>query len=255
MKFFPDFFLKNRYLNKAYRIFVVIYRNLLELSVADSRVTLEKLGSNYGGWFVPTLQIRSDWIIYSGGIGQDTTFDEELIRRYGCKVFAFDPTPTAIEFVNQRKKNSEAMKNFVFSPIGLWSQDTILKFYAPRTRGWVGSYSARNLQGMEEYFEAQCKSITTIMREYGHQKINLLKIDIEGAEYEVLDDIITNRVEVDWLCVEFDQPVPFWTTQRMLSKLFDYGLTLQKIDKWNFTFAHISLLKTKSDPGILSSAS
>ena len=45
MKFFPDLFLKNRYLNKTYRIPVVIYRNLLEPSVADSRVAPEKLGA------------------------------------------------------------------------------------------------------------------------------------------------------------------------------------------------------------------
>ena len=43
------------------------------------------------------------------------------------------------------------------------------------------------------------------MRELGHDAIDLLKIDIEGAEYEVLSDLVASRIPVRAICVEFDE--------------------------------------------------
>ncbi len=78
------------------------------------------------------------------------------------------------------------------------------------------------------------------MRENGHAHIDLLKIDIEGAEYRVLAELVANRLPVRWLCVEFDQPVPFWTTNRMLVRLRQAGYQLCKVDRWNFVFHNLN---------------
>jgi FkbM family methyltransferase len=238
MKYFPQWMLKSRYLNKGLRILNLVYRKIVENRVPGSSFVLEKLGSNYGGWYFPVNEVQSNWIVYSAGIGLDMTFDRAVIDRFNCKVFAFDPTPQTVDFVRMANKANTQLEDFNFSPIGLWHSDATLRFYAPRTRGWIGSYSIRNLQGSEDYFEAQCKSLATIMGELGHEKIDLLKMDIEGAEYEVLENILETRIEIDWLCVEFDQPVPVWTTEKMLWRLRKSGFDLQKIDRWNFTFAH-----------------
>jgi FkbM family methyltransferase len=237
-KYFPPGFLKNRYLNKGYRLLSVLHQALLRTRSPRPAFPLERLGSRYGGWFVPTTLMTSDWVVYSGGLLEDISFDEQVISRFGCRVYGFDPTPEAIAHVARRRHVSAALGNFVHVPVGLWKENATLKFYAPRTRGWVGSYSVHNLQGMGGYFEAPCRTITALMAELGHHKLDLLKIDIEGSEYEVLDHMLTHGVRVDWLCVEFDQPVPFWTTAAMLHRLSDSGFVLQKVDHWNLTFAH-----------------
>jgi hypothetical protein len=41
------------------------------------------------------------------------------------------------------------------------------------------------------------------MRELGHTAIDVLKMDIEGAEYEVLDDLLQQRLPVRQILVEF----------------------------------------------------
>ena len=242
MKYFPEWILKRRYINKGLRISNNIYRNIVKMRVPRSKFQLEKVGSNYGGWYVPVKEIQSDWIIYSAGIGLDMTFDHGMVAKYGCQLFAFDPTPQSIAFVNRKQSEESVLEKLCFSPIGLWGSNATLRFYAPRTRGWAGSYSIHNLQGTEDYFDAECKSIATVMNDLGHHKIHLLKIDIEGAEYEVLDDLVKSHIEVDWLCVEFDQPVPFWTTEAMLERLRKAGFVLQMADKWNLTFAHQRVL-------------
>jgi hypothetical protein len=37
----------------------------------------------------------------------------------------------------------------------------------------------------------------------GHSKLDILKMDIEGLEFEVLDSILTSSIEIDQLCIEF----------------------------------------------------
>lgn len=238
MKYYPHWMLRSRYLNKGLRIANLLYRLFLRFRLQPCRAKLERLGSDYGGWFVPVEKINANWIVYSAGIGRDITFDGELMSRFGCKVYAFDPTPGTIQFIAEERGRRKELDKFLFFPIGLFNRNTKLRFYAPKTRGWIGSYSIHNLQGSESYFEAECKTLPTIVSELGHSKIHLLKMDIEGAECEVLENVLEDRIDIDWLCVEFDQPVPFWTTHRILSLLNDAGFLLQKIDRWNFTFAH-----------------
>lgn len=43
------------------------------------------------------------------------------------------------------------------------------------------------------------------MKELGHTKIDLLKIDIEGAEYKVLASLIKDKVKPGVLCIEYDE--------------------------------------------------
>ena len=43
------------------------------------------------------------------------------------------------------------------------------------------------------------------MGELGHTYIDLLKIDIEGAEYVVIESIIREKINIKCLCIEFDE--------------------------------------------------
>src|SRR3546814_13770280 len=71
----------------------------------------------------------ADWVCYAGGVGVDVTFDLGIIDRFGCQVFAFDPTPRAIAYVADHAKE---VKKFHFMPVGLWSEAATLRFYAAR---------------------------------------------------------------------------------------------------------------------------
>ena len=53
-----------------------------------------------------------------------------------------------------------ARPRFHFMPVGLWSEDTVLRFFAPRDPAHV-SHSVVNLQRTEDYFEAPVRSIPT----------------------------------------------------------------------------------------------
>lgn len=57
------------------------------------------------------------------------------------------------------------------------------------------------------------------MQNFNHSRLDLLKIDIEGAEYTVLNQILNENIQINLLCVEFDQPMAYSITKEMINRL------------------------------------
>jgi len=188
----------------------------------DTNTPLQRFGSEYGGWFFPKGQINSESICYFAGAGTDISFDLEMSKNYHPNIFIFDPTPGAIthfqttkkgilagnEMYTQGKKykypSDVSFDKIQFLDYGVWNKNETLKFYVPANKDFI-SHSVKNLNNTSDYFDAKVKSLSSIMTELGHDHIDLLKIDIEGAEYEVLDDIVTSNIPIGAICVEFDE--------------------------------------------------
>jgi FkbM family methyltransferase len=162
---------------------------------------LVRIGSRTGGWVVPEQRLGVGSICYCAGVGEDITFDLGLIERFGCEVWAFDPTPRAVAHVATQ---ASGLHRYHFQPVGLWDRDETCRFYAPSDPAHV-SHSVVNLQRTEQYFEAPCRRLSRMMAENGHDRLDLLKLDIEGAEYRVVQSLIEDDLDVRVLCVEFDE--------------------------------------------------
>ena len=190
--------------------------------------TLEKIGSACGGWIVPTKTLSRESICYCVGVGEDITFDLAIIERFGCQVFAYDPTPRAALHVQNHATHCD---KYSYARVGLWDKDEVVKFYAPANPKNV-SHSAINLQKTDTYFEAPCKRLRTLLVENGHEQITLLKLDIEGAEYKVVESILADRVKINILCIEYDEafhPLDHKYKERIstsVNSLLDDGYTL-----------------------------
>jgi len=197
----------------------------------DVRDDLVRLGSDYGGWWVPAADVKPDVVAYCAGAGEDITFDLAL-HVAGCRVTTFDPTPRAIAHVEAVAPSDD---RFRFLPVGWWSQKDTLRFYAPRDPAHV-SHSALNLQATQDYFEAPVNTVAALMRELGDTRVDLIKMDIEGAEYEVIDSLLRDGPLPRTLCVEFDQPKPLRRTFKAVARLRAAGYDLVKMDRWNYTF-------------------
>jgi FkbM family methyltransferase len=207
----------------------------------QSRHDLVRLGSGYGGWIVPSSVIQPDSICYCAGVGEDVSFDLALMERFGCEVHAFDPTPRAIEFV---RRTVADVPGFHFHPVGIWERDEQLRFYAPSNPDHV-SHSVMNLQQTDSFFEAPCRSLPSLMNELSHARIDLLKLDIEGAEQRVLAAMLTAGITVKVLCVEFDEATLEWTPERKqrvaatADALANRGYVLVAQEgRSNYTFTH-----------------
>ena len=220
---------------------------------------LVRLGSANGGWWLPARLLKAGAIAVCAGAGEDITFDISLVER-GMTVYTVDPTPRAVAHVAAVLKSLQPESagiveglnyryyaksgfdggRFMFTPVGLWSQRERVKFFAPSNPDHV-SHSVVNLQRTKHYFLADCLPLRDFMASKGIERVDILKLDIEGAEYAVLEQMVTDRILPDCLLVEFDEGhyvdrfdrKQFMETIRMLKK---HRYDLVKIAKWNFTF-------------------
>lgn len=90
-------------------------------------------GNDYRGFYVADNYLNSESIIYSFGVGEDISFYESLIEMFGCTVYAFDPTPTSIRWVENRKNPD----NFHFSSFGIDDNSGIVEFFLPKNDQYV----------------------------------------------------------------------------------------------------------------------
>ena len=169
--------------------------------IISHRSDLSKIGTDYGGWVISTSLINSNSICYCFGCGEDISFDLGLIELFGCNVYGFDPTPRAIQYVRSTAGNN---LKYHFSEIGLWEKEDYLKFYVPQNKSHI-SHSLLNLQKTDTFIKVKVDRLKKIMDNNKHNMLDLLKIDIEGAEYAVIDSIIADNLYIKIICVEYDE--------------------------------------------------
>jgi FkbM family methyltransferase len=186
------------------------------------------LGNPKAAWTILRRPLPATSVIYSLGVGEDISFDLELIERFGVTVHAFDPTPRSIEWL----KHQTVPAQFVFHPVGVGAIDGTSKLSPPRDPRHVShrliheeaSRPAREMPMREvttsevstiemptieaSTIEVPVSRLTTLARMLGHGRIDLLKMDIEGSEYDVISDLVNSRIRVDQLLIEFHHRWP-----------------------------------------------
>ena len=182
-------------------------------------------GNEYGGFFVCPDSLNENSVVYSFGIGEDVSFDIDIINRHSCSVFGFDPTPKSIKWVDNQR--SKLPSKFNFFDYGLGDKTGPIIFYLPKNREHVsGSYVQQDNVDTMQAIEVQMKSLKDIAAQLGHKKIDVLKMDIEGAEYKVLESVIESGVPINQILIEFHE------------RFFDNGKEL--------TTRIVDLMKSKS---------
>ena len=156
-----------------------------------------------GGWWFAPGELDEDSIVYSLGVGDDIGFDLDVIDRLGVEVFAFDPTPSSISMLDGESLPAK----FHFHPWAVTAADGTLDFY-PRlrkdgTKSDVMFTMVPEPETVDDVIRVPAYSLATIVGKLGHERIDLMKMDIEGAEYEVLEGLIASPVQPRQLLVEF----------------------------------------------------
>ncbi|MFC3098007.1 FkbM family methyltransferase [Alteraurantiacibacter palmitatis] len=209
----------------------LISRRWLETQIRPTKRALQMYGQGHAAWWVPA-DIAPGSIAYCGGVGLDATFDFALAEEKRLEVHSFDPTPRAIAYIEQENHG-----RVHFHPWGLLDRNEVMRFHAPADPRHV-NFFIENLHNTSDYFEAECLTIGTIMQRLGHDRIDLLKIDIEGSWLPVLSRMLDDRIYPATLCVEFDSPAPLSRVRPIVKRLQQAGYMLVRRDKENCVFLH-----------------
>lgn len=163
---------------------------------AQVKIPVEFHGKVDDGWCVASGILSQNSIVYSIGVGQDVLFDLSLIDHYGLTIYAYDPTPESIEWI----KKQDLPGRFLFFEKGLAHYDGSAHFFLSKKKCYTMKKKAEK---SDTTFEVPVNRLETLCKENNHSHIDLLKIDIEGTEYEVIEDIMASSITIDQILVEF----------------------------------------------------
>jgi len=133
------------------------------------------------------------YIIDAGAnIGLSVIYLKKLYPK--SEIFAFEPDISISDFL-ESNINSFNLDNISIIKKALWNKDGYKKFYSQGADG--GSFE--NVKENKSINEVE----TVRLRDYLNKKVDFLKIDIEGAETDVLEDCQDLLLNVENLFVEY----------------------------------------------------
>jgi FkbM family methyltransferase len=176
------------------------YRAFYALLI-NRKFKLVTLGDQSYGlqWTICPTGLGPESVVYSGGVGEDISFEHELVGQFGCNILLLDPSPTGLKTM-ERPENQ--VPQFRFFPMALAARSGKLTLAPPQDGlSWFAREDA------EATLEVPCWDLQSIMRQQRHTRIDLLKLDIEGCEYEVINAFLEQRIPIRQICVEFHHGV------------------------------------------------
>lgn len=222
-------------------------RNLIKsvfLPGLRSPCQLKFFGNKVGYW-IRELEFQPDspLIVVSAGVGFDIDFELELAAEYSdfISIDLLDPSPVAQQ--TWRSLSDKVPSSIKYIPAALASHTGQISMAQQGSTPDLYQLSqANSFSGIV----APCVSLVTLLEQHQANKIDLLKIDIEGFEYEVLRALLSSRIPVDQIVVEFHDWMlgPFWRLQTFLivRGLLRQGYVLVHRCHNDYTFLRRNLL-------------
>jgi FkbM family methyltransferase len=201
-------------------------RVTVEWALRSSSPDVKRVGTEHSGW---VINLNPPPVVaYCAGVGKGMSLELELAKMTSRPVLVFDPSPTGINTV--AKSDTQNLK---FFPVGLAAHAGLIQFSVPVDAD-EGSYSV--VQDGVDVVSFECYDLPTIMSKNGDSCIDLLKMDIEGFEFDIVNQILDQNIPVRQLCVEFHRWLRPGATLKTMARLYRAGYRIIYKQYGDFTF-------------------
>lgn len=162
---------------------------------------LVRVGSiDDGGYVVPLLNIKDSEILISMGISDNWDFEKDFSKISNAKILAYDDSINSEYWINRFKKDLvKFLKLKIFKPRKLYKMFQYLDFVLFFKKNKKNKFflkrvgNDKNSINIEEINLNEIKDNNQVF----------LKIDIEGSEYEILDQIVSIKNKIQGIVIEF----------------------------------------------------
>lgn len=205
-----------------------------------------RLGTRYGGWWVDVSALGPDSLLIDCGLGEDISFPGAFLERFHGGVIGVEPNPRSLAYVRAHCPRGMEIRAQAF-----WCRSgETLTFHLPRPQDQLPKGAdgvSGSLVGSHEYVSGGAGlSVTTValgelLQEAGRTECDILKMDIEGAEYAVLAELCrTGDIRrARQVLVEFHHRVTHHTlaeTDAAVAQVVAAGFDLIHTESRNYSF-------------------
>ncbi len=120
-------------------------------------------------------------------------------------IYAYEPDPGNFRML----KRNIAINNLsdTIKPFNVAVGDNgILRFFSSSISSMSAAREVRNLgmhAGTGKYINVRSISITKILNKFKH--IDILKMDCEGSEWKIIEEMSTKRLNISYICMEYHE--------------------------------------------------
>lgn len=149
--------------------------------------------------------VDSDIVIDLGGYKGDWT--KRIFEKYNCNVLVFEPVKDFYEEIKNKFSKEEKVKVFKFGLGSKNSSENI--FLSGDSSSMISKTGAKTT--------VEIKSAKEFLEKEDIKKVKLVKINIEGAEYELLEHLIANDLceTFENIQVQFHKFIPDYEERRL----------------------------------------
>lgn len=172
----------------------------------------------FGNYYLSDEMLGEHPVVFSVGVGQEISFDEALLARGPVSLHLVDPTPTSKAYVEA----SHLSAGVTFDAVAVGDFDGEIELFVDDLEGSADTTSSLSIhdRGYDApSLRVPCRRVGTLMRQYGHEKIDVLKLDVEGAAIRVLRDCFSSGIFPPQIAAEFERPSDKVAVSRYLAEL------------------------------------
>jgi FkbM family methyltransferase len=125
--------------------------------------------------------------------GYEGEWTSDIYARYNCNVYVFEPVSSFADIIRRRFIKNEKIRVY---PIGLAEKNSEVSIIIDRFASRIESTGSSS----KPTEKIQLRSFTEFTNENNIASIDLLKINIEGAEFPLLENLVINNAHLHIKC-------------------------------------------------------
>ena len=142
--------------------------------------------------------LQTDSIFFDVG-GFEGDYTEKIVNEYGCKSYIFEPHPVYFKKIQKRFSNNNNVHVLNYG-LGAQTENLFL----------TDDSESSKVTDKKTELKIIVRDIIEVIKELDIKKIDLLKLNIEGMEYALLENLIETREidKINKLKIQFHENVP-----------------------------------------------
>ncbi len=171
-------------------------------------------------YYIPNMKTPKMILDIGANIGVSTLFFKSIFPE--AKIYAVEPFPENVDLL---RENIKGIDGLTIIDKGLGEKDGYKIYYFSDTETNFGGGTFQKIgHNPEKKYNLEVMSFKTLINKYNIDKIDLIKIDTEGSEYEILTNIPSEVFnDVSYIVGEL-HGIKDFETLAFLSQWFDIGV-------------------------------